>query len=291
MTFLTDKLNRLETVPDKLILSTEGVLPSLYQQLLRSLNFEQDGDDILRSVANISRIDQILNAYRDQFYKSEYVSAVREYSNEFLKQKALNDQLIVSLGYETSATRAAIGAADFVLATSRKSAVEILIGDAALESRFFSIIRNTLIESVNTASSYTSMVDRLATVVLGDARREGQLLNWVKQVSHDSFAIADRSYTHTASEELGVEWYRYMGGIIKDTRPFCDTRNGNYYHVSEVRAWPDTAGNWSGRMPNTDSTTIFDKCGGYRCQHSLVMVSEFVVPIEVIKRIYPNREK
>lgn len=291
MTYLTDKLNRLESVPDKLILSTEGALPSLYRELLKLLNLETDGDDIIRSAANISRIDQIINDYRATVYSSSYAKAVKTYSDEFAKQKELNDQLIESLGFETSATRSAIGAADFVLATTRRSAVEILIGDASLESRFFGIIKSTLLESVNTASTYTSMVDRLSTVVLGDARREGQLLNWVKQVAHDSFAISDRSYTHTAGEELGVEWYRYMGGIIKDTRPFCDERNGKYYHVSEVQAWPTTAGNWAGRMPNTDSTTIFDKCGGYRCQHSLVMVSEFVVPEEVIQRIYPDRKK
>ena len=282
---MQDKLNRLDDIPDAFTLKVEGSLLQLFKLLLIALSLDQNSGNVVRSNANIIAINTTLNRYRDLFYDSDYVKAVKDFSKEFTKQKEINDLLLRGLGYATTQTNLAILASDFVFTSTRRRAIELLIGDANVESRFFSIIRQTLLDSVNTETPYTTMVSMLSEVVLGNEKRDGQLLNWSKQVAHDSFALSDRAYSTSIGKELGVEWWKYAGGLIQDRREFCVDKNGKFYHTSEIELWPTTEGDWAGRMPNTNSSTIFEKVGGFKCNHSLVFVSEAIVPQADLDRI------
>lgn len=279
-----EKLDRLDRIPAAFNLSVEATLPELFDLLLESLTIEQSGQYVARTPENIARINTTIERFRELFYDSNYVEAVNKFSREFDAQKRLNDDLLRGLNYGATATTTAIAASEFVYTSTRRRAIELLLDDAPITSNFFNAIRETLLNSVNAQSDYVTMVRSLSNVVLGDERRQGRLLNWTKQVAHDSFAMSDRAYTRAASQNLGVEWYRYAGGLIQDSREFCVARNGKYWHVSEIEAWPDLS-QWDGRMPNTTKYTIYEKCGGYRCNHSLIPVSEASVPQSALDRI------
>jgi hypothetical protein len=60
------------------------------------------------------------------------------------------------------------------------------------------------------------------------------------------------------------------------TRPFCEERVGNFYHQKEIESWANI--DWQGKRPGTTSSSIFIYCGGYNCRHSLIPVSETLVP-------------
>jgi hypothetical protein len=270
-----EKLNRLDSVPSAFINSVEKILPELFGQLMSTVDLDYEGGRVARSRKNMRLILQALDGFQEWLLNPEaspYFQAVSNFMGEFDAQKRLNTALLSSFG-------AVPTTAEVVYSASRAQAVNLLIGDH-MTSRFVGAIRDTLIDSVSSSRTFAEVTKSLSEVVLGNKERNGQLLNWTKQVAHDRFAMTDRAYTVAAAEELNVEWYQYAGGLIEDTREFCQERNGNFYHVSEIQAWPDEEGDWSGRMPNTDADSIFVKCGGYRCQHSLIPVSEFAVPEE-----------
>jgi hypothetical protein len=100
--------------------------------------------------------------------------------------------------------------------------------------------------------------------------------------------MTDRSYTQTIADEVGYNWFLYAGGLMKTTRQFCKERNGGYYHRNEVAEWPQTAGDWNGKMYGTNESTIFVTAGGYNCQHSIMPVSVFAVPKADINRNIAN---
>jgi len=125
--------------------------------------------------------------------------------------------------------------------------------------------------------------------------KDGRLLGWIKQTASDNFAFADREYSNIIAEDLGVEWFRYAGGIIPTTRCFCEARNGNIYHKSEIAEWgtkpslwvknPDFDCKGGGMISGTNAQNIFTYLGGYTCRHSLLALPESAVPSEVKARL------
>lgn len=284
---MQEKLNRLDTVPQAFLSSVEKTLPELYNRLVSTLNLELDGGQVIRNRANMQLILVALDEFQAWLLNPEaspYFQTVSNFMGEFDVQKGLNTQMLSAFGTVPQAS-------DVVYAASRRQAINLLIGDH-MTSRFVGSIRETLIESVSTRRSFNDMTKALSEVVIGDGQRNGQLLNWTKQVAHDSFAITDRAYTMAAAEDMDIEWWAYRGGLMETSRCFCLQRNGGFYHIKEIEGWGELKGigdcltdnGWDGRMPNTDKYTIKTKLGGYRCNHSLIPVSEAIVPQSDIDR-------
>ena len=77
----------------------------------------------------------------------------------------------------------------------------------------------------------------------------------------------DTVVTRLRSRQQGVKRYRYAGGVIDTTRPFCAELDGGVFTEEEIRdIWDST---WSGQAPGDP----FVVRGGYNCRH-------FWVPVE-----------
>jgi len=90
--------------------------------------------------------------------------------------------------------------------------------------------------------------------------------------------------------ELDVEFYRFSGGSIADTRNFCRERDSKIFHYKEVMDW--TQEDWDGKHLDANEETIFKYVGGScaagdrneKCLHTLMPVSVVIVPKEVLYR-------
>ncbi len=89
-------------------------------------------------------------------------------------------------------------------------------------------------------------------------------------------SVVGRERIADAAEGLGLKWYRYIGGVIKNTRDFCIERDGGYYDEEEIKSWADE--DWDGKIDGTNEDTIFSYCGGWNCRHELIPVHESMVP-------------
>jgi hypothetical protein len=278
---VNDRLDRLDTVPQIFIGQVQRLLPELYAELLSRISLEIVDGQIARTQANVNAIFQIIDDYEAFLLnpQSPYYRAVSGFMGEFETQRLINNQLLAAFGEVPTS-------AQVVYTAARRQTVELLVGEG-FKTNFVNVIRDTMIESVSSARSFTEMVQALSTQIQGvpvinpEGERiisQSQLLNWNKQVAHDRFAMTDRAYVQTASDEFGVNWFKYVGGLIEDSREFCVDRNGKIYHRSEIEDWASL--DWAGKMKGTDKQTIFNMCGGYRCNHSLVPWPESQVPKE-----------
>ncbi len=123
---------------------------------------------------------------------------------------------------------------------------------------------------------------QLRQVTLGDSEREGKLKRYSRQIVTDTLFNFSRGLQEAVSMKSGLQFIEWLGPLGKDSRPFCVERAGNYYHKREVELWANE--DWAGKRPDTTESTIFIYAGGYRCVHTPIYVSEFVVPSEVIER-------
>lgn len=139
--------------------------------------------------------------------------------------------------------------------------------------------RQSLIDSfrANIPTSFTEQDG-----VLG-IDRTGYLERNSGRYVRDSLNIHSRSMSDAMVNATGAEWIAYLGGTVRDTRDFCQERNGNFYHIDEVRSWASLQ--WQGRNSGTNESNILQLLGGYNCRHSAIAVSIDRVPQEDRDRI------
>ena len=281
---LRQKNERLESVPDAFVNQMVLVQREILAELTAALGtLDRSGGFITLNQSNLVRVEEISNLLEQLFTsQGEYLDAVAGLAEEFDTQALINDSYFKELDIDFSAPIIA----EEVFLARKAEALNLLLGDG-ISATVQAPIRRELVNAVTSGASYTDTLVNLQELINGTPERDGLLMRYARQTVSDSFAITDRSYTATITEEEGYEWFLYSGGLMNTTRPFCKTRNGKFYHKKEVEEWGDL-GDWQGRMKGTDKRTIFLTCGGYNCQHSIQPVSVFAVPKVDVERNISN---
>lgn len=76
------------------------------------------------------------------------------------------------------------------------------------------------------------------------------------------------TFTSVLTRNVGSGQFKYTGGLIPTSRPFCTQHNGNIYNETEInRIWSAT---WQGKAPGDP----FVVRGGYNCRHFWVVAQE-----------------
>ena len=169
--------------------------------------------------------------------------------------------------------------------TYQKAALENL-GDSAV-SKISQEIKDMLLETISSGGSYKNLLSNISTYLNG---KDGALVKYSKQVTTDAINQYSAAYTKTVTEDLGLEWYRYVGSLIKTSRPFCtELVKKDYVHISEL---PSISSgvidgmkvSTDGMIPGTNAATFPVYRGGYNCGHQLYPVSKYAVPLSIRRR-------
>lgn len=284
---LKEKLDRLESVPDKLISKVQAAEKELLAEINLLMGaFDRDGaGNLLMNQKNLALIQSLKPQLEQIFLGSSYVEAIRDFAGEFDKQASLNKEFYKALtDYTESSELAAL------TQLNKRKTVGLLL-EGAIDSSFYDPIVETMTEAVSTRAPFVETVANIKLITQGGetvAGTEvmGRLSRYAKQISYDAMAVADRAYGRQVTAELGIEFYQFVGGTINDTREFCMERNGGIYHEREVEEWASE--DWQGRHRATTSGSIFTLLGGYNCRHSLIPVPLSQVPLPDLQRNLRN---
>ncbi len=292
---IKEKIKRLDKIGDSFALKSAEIQKTILKKALNKLeNITRDkSGNIIASSKNLNTIQSVLDTVDEVLNEGEYQSLVKGLLSEMDKQAVLNDKILKQQFGETFKTEFA----DAVL-SKIKTATELNLTQVSTAQ-----ITNGLSQYLNTivsdGANYKDVYNYIQDYLIGAEDKEGALVRYTRQIANDSFAVSDRTRVTTISENLGIQFYRFQGGIIDTTRCFCEERNGLIFHVSEIMAWGDgdiTAGDlssncgypWAGMNTGTNSGNIFSLLGGYNCLHTLIPVSEIDVPVDVLRRAYQS---
>lgn len=277
---IKEKTKRLEEIPLELqnvvIKQQKAVLDGIVSLLN---NLDVKNGQIVISKENLKTIQVISDELKKVYLNDDYLKAVKEFAKEFDKQALLNDKIFK----ETLGDVETPVASQAYLETAKRGAVTALIDTNAFIKPIQSLLENAVVNGASLQDTITS----IRTFASGNDLVDSKVLVYVKQITNDAFAIADRSYSSILSDFLDNDWFYYAGGEIQTTRCFCDKRVGNYYHYLEIESWGRGenlgecnigGGKWAGQMAGTNESTIYSYLGGYNCMHSLIPVSESIVP-------------
>lgn len=143
-------------------------------------------------------------------------------------------------------------------------------------------LNQILNQNVNSGGSFSGMLEQVRTFTKGNADLDGRLLSYSRGIVRDALFQYSRAYQNSVTADLKLTWFRYVGGLIDTSRPFCRERNGHYFTQKEIESWASLE--WQGKNPLTTESSIFVLVAGYNCNHQLVPVSEIIVPSEEVDR-------
>jgi hypothetical protein len=149
-------------------------------------------------------------------------------------------------------------------------------------------LNQILSQNINSGGSFSGFQQQLKNFIVGNDNVEGRLLKYTKTYTADTLFNYSRTWQDAVTGDLGLEFYLYSGGLTAEgkksggSRDFCRERTGKYFHRKEIEGWADE--DWQGKNPLTTESSIFTLAGGYNCKHSIIPVSELIVPRDVIQR-------
>lgn len=287
-----EKVRLLSQSPERLALTSEKVQLELWKQMLPVINeFDVDSEgNILQTEANIRRIGSVITTLNELLAGDEYVTAVKSFLGDIDKGLTITNEI----AKEISATFEPSNAQKVLQRLIKQNAIDSFIGDG-LRARVTQPFVQQLTANIAARAPLRDAVKALEVVIIGDKKTDGRLLANVKTVATTSQAVSDRSYSTAVYEQLGVEWFRYVGGEIDTTRPFCMHREDEIFHKKEIEQWGAgknsggiddiKRGTWDGRIDGTNEKTIFTNLGGWNCRHAVVPVNKRFVTPEIIARV------
>lgn len=265
------KVERLENIPDAFASRMVAIQRAKFSDIISLLDeLDYSAGNIVVNQANLLRIEQIVEQAKDLLTTGEFETVVGELLGEFDDQAAITYKYFdeAFAGFEVPTI------ANEILAQKKREAVVDLLNST--DQYLQNPMRQALSNAVTSGASRKDVIDVFRLLIEGDADTVGRLERATRQIVSDTFALSDRAVTNAVAEQLDVKWFRYVGGLMDTTRPFCKARNGKYFSKAEVESWGSE--DWDGKMAGTDSKTIFVTAGGYNCQHSILPVAESAVP-------------
>lgn len=284
-----EKMRLIESGPQSFYNAVEAQQKEVLKETLSLIGDLDTKDGIIQPTQrNLDLVDKIEKKLKKSFYASDYITAADDLIGDLDKVKDLTTDYFKEGFGKISEKKA-----DLLYTNNKKNFLESLIGVNETQTNLFGPIKSNIIDGITNGTTFSELVKNIKTTVTGDEKVDGRLQKYAKQIAGDSFSATERNYTKTISDALNVQFYRYVGGELPDTRCFCDERNGHYYHIEEIRSWGRGenigdcnigGGAWAGMMRGTNENNIQTFLGGYNCKHSLIPVSLILVPMSVINR-------
>lgn len=271
--------HRLETIPDEwfdVVGKSQLQLFDNIDKLIRQLDVT-DGL-IVNNERNRNILAGIDNLVNETLFSdgSEYVKGLGSYGREIIQQGALIEGWFADnisnytkqQSYAEQMRRLSIRAVD-------------KFTQDYLRVQFTQPLVDLVDQSLTAGVSPQQMTASVKQYIEGTPELDGKLLKYAKTIGRDLFSAADRELTVFIADDLGLKWYIYAGGTVKDSRQFCVERAGKYFHRNEIESWVNLS--WQGKAPVNEGT-IFVLLGGYNCLHVLLPVDISAVPADVIER-------
>lgn len=252
---------------------------TLYDSLLVIIkNLEVDSDGyILQNSANRKVLAEAEIKISEIFNSSVYQNAVTNYVFTIPGIDELNQQYFTTIPRFKQNKQFLKS-----LQTQTIKTVEKYILQDGLESQVIDPLAQILNQNVNSGGKFSGFLQQIRDYIKGNEKVEGRALSYSRTFLRDSMFTYSRTYQQSVTNDLGLEFYLYSGGVMDKTRSFCEERTGKFFHHKEIEKW--AALQWAGKKQGTTESSIFLFAGGWNCGHEIIPVDRNIVPDEVIER-------
>lgn len=275
--------------------------------------------NIKTTTANIKRLTEIKSKLESVANNKEYAAAVKNFVRAFGKLADLQMSYYRENFAQKSFGEGATGKYDAMKTIAVNNVVSNLTG-AGLTSNVTDPINDMLLKAVTSGAKWSDLVSDLNATFTGVDGGSGALTRYTKTYSTTALTQFVGQNNKLLTDDLGVEWFEYVGSTIETTRDFCNVmvEGHPYVHKSEFedilagRIYCDYPVEYekangekvSASKGETIRLAIYQKTGlpygmidgttpdnfqinvgGWNCKHQLIPISTASVPKEIRERI------
>lgn len=277
----------IEKITDKADAQQKSILREV-ELLIKDLSLDENGN-IKSTIGNLKLINKINAKLEKVILTPEYKKSVSDFVKSFTEVEELQNRYYRDVFNEFEVPKTSQELKELTIQATIKDLTE-----SGLNSNVSNAISNLISSNIKGKQSYDSLRTQLKDYILGTKEKNGRLLSYVNQITSDSLNTYSAEYDKIITDVIQPQWFKYVGSIILDSRPFCKAVvDKKWVHKSELGALSrgEVDGekvSTQGFKPNTDKENIIINRGGWNCRHKFVAVSEEVVP-DKIKAKYETK--
>lgn len=254
-----------------------------YRKLLEIVSeLEVKSGKIKTNLENIKLLSKIRKEMEDIILSDKYLKDVKGFTDSFSKVETLQNNYYAELSDKYTPKK--------VYAELKKvninSTIDLLT-ENGLGSEYTDGITKILSDNIKSNGNYADMVESMREYIIGVDGKDGSLVKYAKQIATDSINQYSANLTKAVSDDLGLNWFQYIGSNKDTTRPFCEAMTSKrYFHRSEIPQIIE--GNIDGKKvslagqdENTNENNFQVLRGGYNCRHQIYPVADILVPKEL----------
>ena len=250
---------------------------SMWSTIFKTIkNLETDeAGNIIPNTKNLRLLRTVRGDIKKSIITPQYKKDLNRFLGGFDELKKINDTYYKAIASGTlNANKQVFNEIkNFSIDLTKNSLLE-----SGITNEIIRPIEKVLSQNVTTGGSFQDLTEALRTDILGDSQRLGKLERYSKQITTDALNQFNANYNQTVSADLKLEFYFYNGAVKETSRTYCINRvtDGRYFHKKEVEE--SASEEWAGKIPGTNSSSIFVNRGGYNCGHQWLAVDTIAVP-------------
>ena len=261
-----DLIQSLEAINDKTIAyltqlskSQESKAVDILIDRFNLFELSKEGT-IVTNAKNISHIQTLIEDYRNYIFTNEFTKKIQKQLYKHYADVSKITNKYYNLSEQEFGNKA-------LLKELQANAIISTIND----------LQTAGIDATRLNKAFQAIVtDNLTLKQASDVFRKSvpkQLDRYTNEIVTDNLYQYERNVTKILTNDLQLKHYFYSGTLRETSRPFCKNRAGRVFTEAEVRSWGNM-GEWEGKIPGTNSKTIFTYLGGYNCRHRLIPITQ-----------------
>lgn len=270
---LKQRLSQLTTYMEGTVDSLDVAATKAQQQIFQLLideidNFDsKDGSFIPNQplAAKFAKIQQQIEAIIGRIYQpalQDYFLAYDRVENETLALHKSYNELTVAKTNFTGARRAVYGQAEYYLLEG--------LADAYIQPAKYLLMQQVATGcTIKSARSIITNWDKgtLDTGRLASDRHAPRLQAYATQLARDTIYTYNGTIQDIVKERFNLDKFIYVGGLVKDSRPFCRHLVGLNRKI-DIKEIPQLVIAYpNGLRPNTTMANFLEVRGGFQCNH------------------------
>lgn len=285
------------------ITKTEKAIFDSAVELIKRLDIDANGY-IKNTTANLKLLSDIKSKLARFASNKEYLRGVKELAQAF--DDIYKQQVAY---YSSSFAQKTMGdkAKNKFAAMQRVAVANTIDGltGAGLQTGVLDSLNKMLLKAVTSGAKYSDLVAEFRSQLISSGDSQSSLAKYAGTYATTAMTQYVGQNNKLFTDDLGTEWFEYVGSSIETTREFCNVliEHHPYIHKSEIPdilkgeivsqktgevihvALNPKTGLPKGMIEDTTPENFQINVGGWNCRHQLVPIAKEAVPKAIRERI------
>ena len=290
------------------ITKTEKAIFDSAVELIKRLDIDANGY-IKNTTANLKLLSDIKSKLARFASNKEYLRGVKELAQAF--DDIYKQQVAY---YSSSFAQKTMGdkAKNKFAAMQRVAVANTIDGltGAGLQTGVLDSLNKLLLKAVTSGAKYSDLVAEFRSQLISSGDSQSSLAKYAGTYATTAMTQYVGQNNKLFTDDLGTEWFEYVGSSIETTREFCNVliEHHPYIHKSEIPdilkgeivsqktgevihvALNPKTGLPKGMIEDTTPENFQINVGGWNCRHQLVPIAKEAVPENIRKKFEKEKE-